>query len=301
MGKTIILGMGLVFCAMHVYAQHTLTVSNSMLRDGDIFTRERIEWTDNGSGGKGMVWDFRNVKVLDKHYQTIIAEDSSKSIRVIEPKFMTLYRLRNDTLQRTGLQSSLACIQYDTPMPELCFPMHYGASLSSDFTGSGRYCRKNALVVRGRVSADADGEGTILLTESDTLCDVLRIHTIMTYTVRTYADTTTNSLASLTTVVEEHYRWYAKGYHYPVFETVSLSYYSGGKSLRCDKTAYRVNPDNLPLFIDRTDVESEKETREQGNVSEGSVMEMDVSISGTTAIVRYGLTAKTDITAILSD
>ncbi|GHT25206.1 hypothetical protein AGMMS4957_19590 [Bacteroidia bacterium] len=121
----------------------------------------------------------------------------------------------------------------------LKFPVSYGDETKSYYYSHGVHGNFFELNDMGTVKFHADAYGMMVMPDKDTLKNVLRTHTIK----HTVSDVTTISneyvqkdtawyyispdsidfrVASNDIIfVDEIFRWYAKGYRYPVFETVS--------------------------------------------------------------------------------
>lgn len=82
-----------------------------------------------------------------------------------------------------------------------------------------------AVRISGMSTAECDAEGIIILPDGDTLTNVARIHRVCNSVVnmmRKEDDSTRVINATDTTMrrIEERYSWYAKGYRYPIVETI---------------------------------------------------------------------------------
>jgi len=170
-------------------------------------------------------------------------EWGSDSLIAIDNTGMNKYWLKGDSLLLVGTESRLMHIDYAQPEVWLRFPMSLGDSISGLFEGKGQYCERLFLRKIGRYTTKADALGSLLMENSDTLHNVLRLQTERVTTTRvqpldnllaTYGtldsipllgnDSIMRLIAtdgrSVRTVTQ---RYYASGSRYPVLETCETS------------------------------------------------------------------------------
>jgi len=97
--------------------------------------------------------------------------------------------------------------------------LDYGQNISSGYQSKGLYSGTVDIQTKGTVTVAADAYGKMLLPSGDTLDLVLRVKTLQTIfdIPKKTGDTTKTENAGKQL---EIYRWYSKGYRYPVFETI---------------------------------------------------------------------------------
>lgn len=146
---------------------------------------------------------------------------------------------------------------------------------------------------------EADGEGTLVISDECTVKNALRVRTLRTSSFGVARDTVARDTVERLLEVEECYRWYAKGYHYPLFETRSMSYYRGINLLKSFKEAFRILPDSLRKFVGSTNKEEER----QGSCMDDTcdVITYDVVRDGRNVRIDYSLTSRAVVSAIVSD
>lgn len=71
-------------------------------------------------------------------------------------------------------------ITYADKKISMKFPFHVGDSLSSCFDGYGTYCGNHEVIVKGQVIIQAGNYGRLVLSDNDTLNNVLEIRTLTT-------------------------------------------------------------------------------------------------------------------------
>ena len=99
------------------------------------------------------------------------------------------------------------------PILALKYPLSYGDSVSAPFLGYGIYCGDHPFKETGLSTVIADANGSIVI-DDDTIPDVLRIHSLKSYSICMGIDSTLLDNARQKQVVEERYDWYAHGYRY---------------------------------------------------------------------------------------
>jgi len=208
----------LLFCFVclinHALFSQKLTSSRNYFRCGDKLTKQQVEFKDPGPAGKQIEWDFSMLNSIDEKYGLAyfgIAEGDTADVIGMEHDTRYYYQLKNDTLWMTGYENRTTRMNFDQPEAQLHYPFHFGDSLRTTFSGKGLYCQKVDLVAKGETSVTIDATGLIITPTKDTINNVLRVKRLRSYT-EIGVD---SALLQLTT-----YSWYARGYRYPVFETV---------------------------------------------------------------------------------
>ena len=85
----------------------------------------------------------------------------------------------------------------------------------------GVYSNSSKILSSGTIKIKADAYGKIILPEGDTISPVLRVKTTQTICRSMRSSIYKDSIRpNVQDKVIETYKWYAKGYRYPVFETV---------------------------------------------------------------------------------
>lgn len=301
MKKNIVLIILMICLKLSVFAQNSLTVANSIMRNNDVINKQQVEYIDPGERGMNAVWDFRNTEVLSKAYRVEYSRDSDSTIYAIEPKFMNLYQMHGDTLVQTVYQDAVTLMTYHKTIPELKFPFGFGDTLSGDYKGSGHYSRHNAIQARGSILVEADGKGMLILTDKDTLINVLRIHTLKTSSFGLEKDSVVHDSTKCLLKVEEYYKWYARGYRYPVFETHSEGYYDGTDQLTCNRTAFRTLPDSLRLLVDSINMNIARNDSSLAKAEQASIIDYTVTNTGQNVKIDYTLKQQATISAVISD
>lgn len=215
------------------YSQ-VLSLQNTY-RGNDRLEEKQIAFPHLANGDVQCVWDISRQNRADDDYiiEYCNATDTAEVIvSVTEKDTRYLYELQNDSLLLNGFENKLTRINYDMREAYLHFPMQYGDSIEGYFHGTGRYCDRMGIRNYGWYKTKADGKGDLIISEGDTLRNVLRLHTerilltdivsvdFLDSLVAYNTDSIVCHLTADTALVRmDIYRWYAEGYRYPILET----------------------------------------------------------------------------------
>lgn len=292
--------LAVILPAMPLSAQNILTKGNTLMRPGDIISKQRVAIEDPGQAGSDIVWDFRNIDIIDDCYRVEYCGDSSSmAYYSVDPTFISLFLQRGDTLFMSGFEDSTTKLTYSSKLPVMYFPFMYGDTLSSSFQGTGLYCDHNAIAVSGNIFVEADGTGTLLLTDKDTLQNVLRVHTLTASSVALEKDSIIRDSTERLMKIDEAYRWYARGYRYPVFELLSEAYYEGSHFIYNHGVAFRTLPDNLSMLHDQ--VNNNILLADSMKAACSDIIKYNVKIYGSHVTINYSLSSNANLTLLVSD
>lgn len=115
----------------------------------------------------------------------------------------------------------------------------YGSAAEASFRGQGLFNSCHALAATGTVSVVADGTGTILTDDGDTIRNVLRVHTVRTVSTVISPDSVIGEDAVCCLEVSESYEWFKGDETHPVMECTSVTSYRGDTILYVGKSAFR--------------------------------------------------------------
>ena len=220
-----------------LFARHRLTGNHNMMRPGDEIVKQQVEYKDPGRSGENVLWDFGKLTSINDEYSLIYSVGEDSVIIGTEHRTMYYYSLSGDSLLCKGFENPTTLMINEHPELLLKFPVSYNDSTYCRYNGNGKYSDFLKISAMGSMSSKADAYGMIILPDKDTLKNVIRVHTIKKIAEGSeplffsQADTlpppivTSDSidyrLANDTVLLAvETYRWYAKGYRYPIFETV---------------------------------------------------------------------------------
>jgi len=230
--------IGTCGCILPVFGQ--LNLQHNHFRAGDVLFKQQVEYIDPGAAGADRLWNFSKLKTINDEYTLEYAipplegdsvyimgekrynEGDVKENELIvgtEHNTMYYYYLKEDTLLQIGHENPSVILAYTSPMAILRFPLNYAQTVSSQYKSKGLYSGTVDIQTEGTVTVTADAYGKMILPSKDTLDLVLRVKTLQTIfdspNENSYSTETGNAGKQL-----EIYRWYSKGYRYPVFETI---------------------------------------------------------------------------------
>lgn len=153
-------------------------------------------------------------------YDTILSKGTDRSNLIIgtEHNTMYYYQLKDNQLLLLGHENPTSLLHYTQPVVAASYPTNYKETYKNDYQSKGIYSGRIQFDTKGNITTKADAYGAIILPTGDTLNHVLRIKTVQTISeiIRSINPAMNDSLK----MEVETYKWYSKGYRYPIFETV---------------------------------------------------------------------------------
>jgi len=227
-------------CSSVLPALGQLNAVHNHLRAGDVLYKQQVEFVEPGEAGADRLWNFSKLKTVNDEYTLEYAlpplegdsvyimgdlrykkSDVKENELIVGTEHNTMYYYRQtaDSLLQTGHENPAVILAYTSPLAILRFPLDYGQSISSAYRSKGLYSGMVDVETHGTLTVTADAYGKMLLPSGDTLDLVLRLKTLQTIfdVPKAGGDTTKTGNAGKQL---EIYRWYGKGYRYPVFETI---------------------------------------------------------------------------------
>ncbi len=248
-----------VFSYLQTFSQHSLESKYNMFRVDDVITKQEVEYKDAGRSGKNVLWDFSNLNVQNDKYTIHYFAKGDSLVVGLEHRTMYYYSLSGDSLFLWGFENPTTLMCGEQPELLLKFPFHYEDSTFCYYNGNGKYSGRLKISNMGTVANKADAYGMMVLPDKDTLRNVIRIHS-----VKKIADGTeplffwdekdlSKSLVSTDSInyrltndsiiqEVETYRWYARGYRYPIFETIKTITHNGSKEKNFFEVAFFYPP-----------------------------------------------------------
>lgn len=218
-------------CCMFASAQ--LSYQANAPRSGDNVARQVISLTSPGQCSDFAIWDLRDKEVGTKRHvvRHVNQKVNGKSLRLYDSWSMYGLEIGKDGVLVTSCENRNLDITYDLPVKLLGFPMEYQDSLSGWFHGIGTYCDRWRTRVFGTWELKADARGRVFLPSGDTL-RAIRVHLRKRMSNKYYPLDSIHSTLAVFSVdsmlhfqatdtavmVSDEYRWYARGYRYPVLE-----------------------------------------------------------------------------------
>lgn len=267
-------------CCMFAFAQLTYQVNAP--RSGDNVARQVISLTSPGQCSDFAIWDLRDTEVGTR--RNVVRHVNQK----VNGDILCLYdsgsryglEIGKDGVLVTSCENRNLDITYDLPVKLLRFPMEYRDSLSGCFHGVGTYCDRWRTRVFGIWKLKADAMGRVFLPTGDTL-RAIRVHLRKRVSNKYYPlDSVHSTLAAFNVdsilhcqaidtavIVSDEYRWYARGYRYPILEYRSA--YMESRPEEKTRVAYICPPESqeeLPLDDENARIrEGDKKNGDAGN------------------------------------
>lgn len=266
-----ILMIFLFFICLPAWGQTELTTRANLMRGSDTVRYQSADFYVPVLSEDG-IWDLRPIKAYHSDHLVYFSSDSLSYLHKYEDRSRTSYLLDNDTLKQYQYEDRLMKITYADKKISMKFPLHVGDSLSSCFDGYGTYCGNHEVIVKGHVIIQAGNYGRLVLSDNDTLNNVLEIRTLTTTAMAMDVSCPVFDATKLKQEIEEKYEWYCQGFRYPVYTSVQRTSYSNLEPVGCTQLAYRLLPGDISniqdnyndsIRIDKTAKDSQRLTSEE--------------------------------------
>lgn len=237
--------------------------TNNAIRIGDKIIKQQYPYVDPGKSGLGQVWDLRHLHQLSREYtmEYIAPELLNDSIYIlgcdtflkekVRPGELIIglehyaayyYHQRDSALLLLGYENPLTLVHYKEPVCLMYYPLDISRVISQSYYAKNIYSSEKEYATEGVMHINSDADGSLILPSGDTICQVTRIKTVQTiFSV----DKDSISLPALTA---ETHRWYAKGYRYPLFETLRII--ENGDKHEIFNTSYYYPPESHSYIED---------------------------------------------------
>lgn len=281
----------LLFLTTTVYGQ--INLSDMEPASSDSLQKNQILFFSPGNGGENRVWDFSGKLRSKKSAQVTFMTDSTGILSVSEPGKINYYRMTPDTLLLISSESTLEKRKYAIEKVSKLFPLEYGDSIIMPFRCEGIYCGDHPFRKVGITRVKVDAQGSIVLAENDTVRNVLRVHTIDSYSICMDRDSAALDTAKLTQVIDERYEWYLPESQYPIIEDATSTTYFNMDAIGTTKFAYcnlpecKVDDYITPMDEDETDEEQDGFSDEEGQSQD--IIHYQLETQGKTINLSYDL------------
>lgn len=203
---------------------------------GDEYIQKQIDYVEPGNGGANVVWDFSNIDKVkvwndtykvsyelppydnDYYYQgydryEVGKVDPNTLITQRDHQVHTMYyfHLENNLLLATGHENPTVQLDYNPRMVSEMYPTVYNSNYKHEFKLKSLYSGKIEDEDHGYTEMLADGYGKIILPSGE-YENVLRIKYTRAY------------LGGESPYNYYIYKWFVKGYRYPVLEVHNIAY-----------------------------------------------------------------------------
>lgn len=218
-----------------------LTFQHNGLRAGDEIIKQQVEYKNPGRGGKHVIWDFGKLKSVNDEYTLsytspylfndsiyILGGDTLNLKRekvlkdqiIVGTEHNTMYyfKQKENQLLLLGYENSTTLLKYINPTEVMSYPINYGEGVKTNYQAKGVYSSIIPFSLKGESRIQIDAFGVLVLPTGDTLEHVIRTKTLH-YIEQVKTDDNGQDSIEMKTLVET-FKWYAKGYRYPLFETI---------------------------------------------------------------------------------
>ena len=295
--KTIII-QALLLLSSATYAQNTLSTQTNSLRP-DSVGKEVMNFLDPGCSGENVCWDFSNIEVQNAKAAAMQLYDFSDRIVWDENGSLVTYKPSADSLLISRIETPLYEMNYSQPIVSMMFPFQYGSSISNPFSGTGSYEGKLLLCEHGTNTVTADGSGTLILANGDTLRNVLRVATTRSADVTIIDKETAKEYGTLQKATDI-YEWYARGYRYPVLKCFEERISKDSTLLRTIHYSQRISPTEMAQLEDPAN-EDIRIADSLAHAAANPLRNLTFTNNGNAAIVTYDLATDTHVSMTLAD
>lgn len=280
-------------------AQNILTEATNWPCASVVLSRQASDNCSAGASGEHAVWNFNApLDNSERRQTTRIDTVSRREVTVTADKCIRRYILRNDSLLLMSEENPLSQTAYTRPKLVMRFPLAYGDSIGSDYEAYGTYCGDHAFHTVGTLHTEADATGTLILGD-DTLRNTLRLHSTDLSTTRMDIDATALGTIPGRRQTEEHYYWFARGYRYPVVETVERTTHDGTSPVSSFRATYILPPDQQTLLNDP--VNEHIRLADSLSTLREDIIHYKTAADGGTLTVTYSLDAAAEVKALVCD
>lgn len=289
----------LAVCHM-AFPQTSVSYDFNAIRVGDNVCKDQIAYLHSANSGKDVTWDFSNMQRQKRYQIDFYCDSDSVIIFELTPDRINKYSADKNALLLVGIENPLEKIDYSEPVKYLEYPFSYGDSFVSPYSGKGTYCKTHNIETSGNIDVEADGAGALILSDEDTISNVIRIHSIRSGAVFMHLDndSTDEAKSRIKQEIEERYQWYARGYRYPLLETVSTSYYKDMDLVSCIQKAYCYAPELQRTLHDEQN-DSIQRIDSISNVQIADIFHYKVETIGNQVKLSYSLDEDANITIVV--
>lgn len=299
MKQRLLLGACLCF-SLGLSAQTTISHATNSPRSGDVLVKQQIEYFSDGEEGSDAVWDFSDLRTTGEMFVQEYLCDSDSVLIGTDPEMMYRYGKGKDSLNLVSVESPLKIIRYETPQTLITYPFLYGSNICNPFYGIGAYCKQQTIRHKGTLLVEANAQGSIIEAGGDTLRNALRVHSlrISSLSMHSPSDTLYSDSSYQKQEIEEKDQWYVRGYRYPIYETVSTTYYDDMTQVSCIQNAYHYLPEDQVALGDPVN----EDILMEDSIAQAAAMDIihyTVEYDGNTLTLNYDLDADATISTVI--
>lgn len=268
----ILFALSFLFPAVSLFSQHMLTRQHNAPRPGDEIIKQQVEYKDPGRNGNQVLWDFSRLNAVNETYSltysepflldsiyllgndTVFAHTLGNDALIVGQEHFTryYYRIQDNGIRQLSHRNPVSYMRYTPLVPVVPFGLAPGEKQETAYRAGTVYSGTERMYVEGEITAEADAYGMMVLPDKDTLRHVVRIRSL--HVLHENADSLANKYSEMpdslraeferpaVKTITETFRWYEKGYRYPVFETIRTIDNSTGDENEYFTTAFFYPP-----------------------------------------------------------
>ena len=291
-----------ILCVLKVLCCNAqqLTYDSNHPEDGDSYVINEIMSLPIGRDGEDVIWNFSECEFSG--LQESISYGSINDTSFVRVKHDAMYFLKNniDSLFVSGYETPQIRMHYSSPIIELPFPFALYDSSEKHYRGTGVYCDFLDICEEGVKLVEVDAKGIIVLSESDTLRNVLRVHSqkISSLGMHHVPDSFIVDTIRYKQEIEDCYFWFARGFRYPVFEYRNTTFYDDMVHVSNIRSSYCF----LPVEQIKLNDPINKEIQKQDSISsalENDIFHYDLLYDGNQLKISYNVDAFATINVLV--
>ena len=282
------------------FGQNVLTYEANAMRNLDKLEYQVMGFCEPGIGGSNQIWNFSSVDETSDKYKILFASDSLQNFFKIEGQNKFSFIFKSSVLEQNAIENRLSKIRYFGKKVSLKYPFQYQDSISSDFVGYGMYCGEDMIKEVGHVVVIADGIGKLILSERDTLDNVLRIHSQTT--TKFSLDTEYAKVDSVCQKIktEDRYEWYWTGFRYPVFIVDKKTCFTGLDKVSDSFVCCRILPEDFSQISDSVNEVIRRTVCNQKDNEEKEKFKYDIIKNGERIDINYISLEKANVVVLVA-
>lgn len=280
-----------------------LTKDGNLLSDSSEIELLQIPYFHAGHSGDNVTWDMSCLSLDGEAYNIYLLKDTLNRHIVMTNTDAYYYSFHNGTLSLVKHENPLNKFTYVVPQLQIKYPFTYGDSITTPFKIYGVYCGDHPFKEQGVSTIMADAMGNIILND-DTIKNVLRVYTLRSYSICMTRDSAAIDSAAPKQIIDERYDWYARGYRYPIFTTISSTSFDNLSPIGTTHTAYCMLPVIQRLSSDLYNENiryKDSMAVLYGIKDDLNIFHHSVTTTGKQLTISYSLNNTADITALVSD
>lgn len=232
----------------------------------DSVLRAEIDYFPQDIYGDCLLWDLSDCIDIENGRLVYLYKDSLNRFSAeARDGVIRFFENWNDSILLTREESPLTVLDYDSPLLIGKNTMSYLDSTLQSFCGDGLYCGRFSLHEDGTSFAKAEARGTVLLSEKDSLHNVIMIHRVKTYFLSMNSKATIETKLEKKLVIEECLEWYATDMLYPIIEIEARSCFNGIDLISSSRKSYCNLPESyLSMLAESSNVKKNNGQEKSG-------------------------------------